>query len=122
MRSLDALFSMISPIILVTKWLMVSRTLAGAPIVANAIIRYLGSDDGLSGNDLSAEVWKHLWPIQRRRQREFFFFGMDILLTSLIYQTQLFALGCQHSVVLILELSLRYTERNHVDEVDSDQK
>ena len=77
---LDALFSMISPIILVTKWLMVSRTLAGPPIVAYAIIRYLGSDDGLSGNDLSAEVWKDLWPIQRRRQREFFFFGMDILL------------------------------------------
>ena len=71
---------MISSIILVTKWLMVSRTLAGPPIVANAIIRYLGYDDGLSGNDLSAEVWKDLWPIQRRRQREFFCFGMDILL------------------------------------------
>jgi lycopene beta-cyclase len=43
--------------------------------VANAIIWYLGSDDGPS-----AEAWKDLWPIQRRRQREFFCFGMDILL------------------------------------------
>uniref|UniRef100_A0A2N9F6J8 lycopene beta-cyclase n=1 Tax=Fagus sylvatica TaxID=28930 RepID=A0A2N9F6J8_FAGSY len=59
---------------------MVARTLAAAPIVANAIVRYLGSDEGLPGNDLSAEVWKDLWPIQRRRQREFFCFGMDILL------------------------------------------
>ena len=58
---------------------MVARTLAAAPIVANAIVQYLGSD-GLSGNDLSAEIWKDLWPIQRRRQREFFCFGMDILL------------------------------------------
>lgn len=59
---------------------MVARTLAAAPIVANAIVEFLGSDRGLAGNELSAEVWKRLWPIQRRRQREFFCFGMDILL------------------------------------------
>lgn len=60
---------------------MVARTLAAAPIVANSIVRYLGSSDrGLSGNELSSEVWKDLWPIDRRRQREFFCFGMDILL------------------------------------------
>ncbi|XP_068664380.1 lycopene beta cyclase, chloroplastic/chromoplastic isoform X2 [Aristolochia californica] len=34
----------------------------------------------LSGSALSAHVWKDLWPIERRRQREFFCFGMDILL------------------------------------------
>lgn len=60
---------------------MVARTLAAAPIVADAIIRSLGSDNKtLRGNKLSAEVWGDLWPIERRRQREFFCFGMDILL------------------------------------------
>lgn len=59
---------------------MVARTLAAAPIVANAIVRHLGSDRGLLGADLSAEAWKDLWPIERRRQREFFCFGMDVLL------------------------------------------
>lgn len=60
---------------------MVARTLAAAPVVANSIVKYLGSSDrGLSGNELSSEVWKDLWPIERRRQREFFCFGMDILL------------------------------------------
>ncbi|MCL7044658.1 hypothetical protein MKW94_006543 [Papaver nudicaule] len=59
---------------------MVARTLAAAPIVAKAIIKYLGSEQGFSGNELSAGVWKDLWPIERRRQREFFCFGMDVLL------------------------------------------
>ncbi|XP_009793443.1 lycopene beta cyclase, chloroplastic-like [Nicotiana tabacum] len=59
---------------------MVARTLAAAPVVANAIIQYLGSEKDLFGNELSAAVWKDLWPIERRRQREFFCFGMDILL------------------------------------------
>lgn len=59
---------------------MVARTLAAAPIVANSIVSYLGSEGGVSGNELSAKVWKNLWPIERRRQREFFCFGMDVLL------------------------------------------
>ncbi|OVA04091.1 Lycopene cyclase-type [Macleaya cordata] len=59
---------------------MVARTLAAAPIVAKSIVQYLGSQQGFSGNELSAGVWKDLWPIERRRQREFFCFGMDILL------------------------------------------
>ncbi|KAF6142884.1 hypothetical protein GIB67_022763 [Kingdonia uniflora] len=59
---------------------MVARTLAAAPIVAKSIVQYLNSERGLSGDDLSAEVWNDLWPIERRRQREFFCFGMDILL------------------------------------------
>ncbi|XAR69613.1 Lycopene beta-cyclase [Bertholletia excelsa] len=59
---------------------MVARTLAAAPIVANSIVQYLGSQRSLIGNDLSSEVWRDLWPIERRRQREFFCFGMDILL------------------------------------------
>lgn len=59
---------------------MVARTLAAAPIVANAIVQYLGTGKTHLGLELSTEVWKDLWPIQRRRQREFFCFGMDILL------------------------------------------
>ncbi|CAO2044873.1 unnamed protein product [Urochloa humidicola] len=63
---------------------MVARTLATAPIVADAIVRFLdtgdGSAAGLAGDALSAEVWKQLWPANRRRQREFFCFGMDVLL------------------------------------------
>ncbi|KAJ6992265.1 hypothetical protein D5086_012125 [Populus alba] len=59
---------------------MVARTLAAAPIVANSIVQYLGSHRSFSGSELSAKVWKDLWPIERRRQREFFCFGMDILL------------------------------------------
>ncbi|GMY19139.1 lycopene beta-cyclase [Fagus crenata] len=104
---------MISPIILVTKWLMVSRTLAGPPIVANAIIRYLGSDDGLSGNDLSAEVWKDLWPIERRRQREFFCFGMDILLKLDLTVNIMTLLLCRYlSHMLFLACSDSLWERN----------
>lgn len=59
---------------------MVARTLAAAPIVAKSIVQYLSSDEGLYGEELSSEVWKDLWPIERRRQREFFCFGMDVLL------------------------------------------
>uniref|UniRef100_A0A0E0JWM8 lycopene beta-cyclase n=1 Tax=Oryza punctata TaxID=4537 RepID=A0A0E0JWM8_ORYPU len=62
---------------------MVARTLATAPIVADAIVRFLdtGGNSGVfAGDALSAEVWRELWPAERRRQREFFCFGMDILL------------------------------------------
>lgn len=59
---------------------MVARTLAAAPIVANAIVQRL-TNKGSGLDDLSAGVWKDLWPIDRRRQREFFCFGMDVLLT-----------------------------------------
>ncbi|KAJ4977887.1 hypothetical protein NE237_008667 [Protea cynaroides] len=59
---------------------MMARTLAAAPVVVNSIVQYLGSERGLSGDELSAKIWKDLWPIERRRQREFFCFGMDVLL------------------------------------------
>uniref|UniRef100_A0A0E0CH36 lycopene beta-cyclase n=1 Tax=Oryza meridionalis TaxID=40149 RepID=A0A0E0CH36_9ORYZ len=59
---------------------MVARTLATAPIVADAIVRFLDTGGAFAGDALSAEVWRELWPAERRRQREFFCFGMDILL------------------------------------------
>ncbi|KAL2464616.1 Lycopene beta cyclase [Forsythia ovata] len=69
---------------------MVARTLAAAPVVANAIVQYLGSERSLLGSELSSEVWKDLWPIERRRQREFFCFGMDILLKLDLQATRRF--------------------------------
>lgn len=59
---------------------MVARTLAAAPVLASSIVKCLGSGKRITGDELSAEVWKDLWPMDRRRQREFFCFGMDILL------------------------------------------
>jgi len=59
---------------------MVARTLAAAPILASSIVKCLGSGKRSTGDEISAEVWKDLWPMDRRRQREFFCFGMDILL------------------------------------------
>lgn len=60
---------------------MVARTLATAPIVADSIVRFLDTGNGgIAGDALAAEVWKELWPTDRRRQREFFCFGMDVLL------------------------------------------
>ncbi|XP_043722021.1 lycopene beta cyclase, chloroplastic/chromoplastic-like [Telopea speciosissima] len=59
---------------------LLARTLAAAPIVADSIVQYLSSERKLSGDELSAEIWKDLWPIERRRQREFFCLGMEVLL------------------------------------------
>nr|ALM30774.1 plastid lycopene beta-cyclase 1 [Bixa orellana]AMJ39480.1 lycopene beta-cyclase 1 [Bixa orellana] len=69
---------------------MVARTLAAAPIVANSIVQCLGSERSLSADVLSEVVWKDLWPIERRRQREFFCFGMDILLKLDLQATRRF--------------------------------
>lgn len=69
---------------------MVARTLAAAPIVARSIVEYLGSEKSLLGNELSGQVWKDLWPIERRRQREFFCFGMDVLLRLDLHGTRRF--------------------------------
>ncbi|KAJ7516993.1 hypothetical protein O6H91_21G023300 [Diphasiastrum complanatum] len=85
---------------------MIARTLAAAPTVANGIITRLGKYDTersikpspieaehvsqnlqtegpkliLAGKEFSAGVWSDLWPLERRKQREFFCFGMDVLL------------------------------------------
>lgn len=69
---------------------MVARTLAAAPIIANSIVQFLGPNHGLLGSELSSQVWKDLWPIERRRQREFFCFGMDILLKLDLQATRRF--------------------------------
>ncbi|KAJ4978261.1 hypothetical protein NE237_009041 [Protea cynaroides] len=65
---------------------MVARTLASAPVVANSIVQYLGSERRLSDDELAAEVWKDLWPIERRRQREFFCFGLKLKCAALMLE------------------------------------
>ena len=39
---------------------------------------------------MAAEVWDRVWPVERIQQREFFNFGMDILLTFNLAQTREF--------------------------------
>ncbi|KAL2903440.1 Lycopene beta cyclase chloroplastic/chromoplastic [Bienertia sinuspersici] len=50
---------------------MVARTLAAAPIVASSIVQYLSSGSSQGGSESVERVWKNLWPIERRRQREY---------------------------------------------------
>ncbi|GLJ19414.1 hypothetical protein SUGI_0350200 [Cryptomeria japonica] len=59
---------------------MVAKTLATAPIVANSIIQCLGCPRMIRGTNLSASIWNDLWPPEKKTQREFFCFGMDVLL------------------------------------------
>ncbi|KAI5056149.1 hypothetical protein GOP47_0029670 [Adiantum capillus-veneris] len=69
---------------------MVAKTLAAAPILANAIVDRLGNKRGSSLNDLSAGVWSDLWPKDKQQQREFFCFGMDVLLSFDLNSTRRF--------------------------------
>ena len=81
---------------------MVARTLAAAPTIATSIVEQLtrkrrerdgeregvaGSKDdqsaaveGYGGDDVSAAVWSEAWPVWRKDQRDFFCFGMEVLL------------------------------------------
>ena len=81
---------------------MVSRVLGAAPLVADAIIDQLSSvcdraaDAGAGAAPRSAEeqetmaaaVWAAMWPVQRVRQREFFEFGMEVLLKLDLQETR----------------------------------
>ncbi len=73
---------------------MVARMLGAAPTLADSIIEQLfsvqdrgadagtppGARDEQEAEEMSAAVWAALWPVQRLRQREFFNFGMEVLL------------------------------------------
>ena len=73
---------------------MVARALGAAPSIADSIIDQLSlSTDKARDAGGAAEpaseaavaamcdaVWRMVWPAQRLRQREFFSFGMDVLL------------------------------------------
>lgn len=71
---------------------MISRVLGAAPLVADTIIDQLCSvsDRAQDRNTpraprseeeadaMAAAVWAALWPKRRQRQREFFWFGMEV--------------------------------------------
>uniref|UniRef100_A0A2N9IS37 Lycopene beta-cyclase n=1 Tax=Fagus sylvatica TaxID=28930 RepID=A0A2N9IS37_FAGSY len=59
---------------------MVARTMALAPVLADAIAECLGSTRMIRGKALYHRVWNGLWPIERRCVREFYSFGMETLL------------------------------------------
>jgi capsanthin/capsorubin synthase len=59
---------------------MVARTMALAPILAEAIAECLGSSRMIRGKSLHQRAWNGLWPIERRCVREFYSFGMETLL------------------------------------------
>eukprot|EP00898_Chlorokybus_atmophyticus_P008232 jgi/Chlat1/840/Chrsp104S01287 len=72
---------------------MISRTLSAAPALADALVVQLleqkrraaassqqTADTAVDPSVISSTVWRSLWPLSRLRQREFFTFGMDVLL------------------------------------------
>ncbi|CAI9781419.1 unnamed protein product [Fraxinus pennsylvanica] len=59
---------------------MVARTMALAPILAEAIAECLGSTRMIRGTLLYHKAWNGLWPAERRCTRECFRFGMEFLL------------------------------------------
>lgn len=59
---------------------MVARSMALAPVLADAIAECLGSTRMIRGQPLYHRAWNGLWPIERRCRREFYSFGMETLL------------------------------------------
>lgn len=59
---------------------MVARSMALAPVLAEAIVESLGSTRMIRGSQLYHRVWNGLWPSDRRRVRECYCFGMETLL------------------------------------------
>lgn len=83
---------------------MVSRMLGSAPGIADAIVDQLSSPadkasdadlpkrprNEAEANRMAEYVWSRIWPVERIRQRAFFTFGMDILLSLNLMQTRQF--------------------------------
>lgn len=59
---------------------MVARSMALAPVLAEAIVEGLGSTRMIRGSQLYHRVWNGLWPLDRRCVRECYSFGMETLL------------------------------------------
>lgn len=76
----------------------VVRSLSDAPQYAAAIARALkdGTGDGavmayqLSTKDAASRAWETLWPQERKRQRVFFLFGLELILQLNIDGTRMF--------------------------------
>ena len=74
---------------------MVARALAAVPALGDAIVEQLSQPGDRANSapaplratseagamEISEKLWESVWPGWRLRQREFFTFGMDVLLT-----------------------------------------
>jgi len=93
---------------------MVARMLGAAPVLADAVVDALAAGlagrgaagaaaaaaasgappppppPGLDVDEASARAWAALWPAERKRQRAFFCFGMDVLLRLNLAETRQF--------------------------------
>lgn len=83
---------------------MMSRMLGAAPTVADAIIDQLSRPadkathagaplrpaDEAEATSMAHAVWAATWPVERIRQRAFFTFGMDVLLSLDLFQMREF--------------------------------
>ncbi|XP_020111069.1 capsanthin/capsorubin synthase, chromoplastic-like [Ananas comosus] len=59
---------------------MVVRGLELAPVIAEAMVECLGSTRMVRGRQLRHKMWSSLWTGERKRAREFYWFGMEMLL------------------------------------------
>ena len=86
-----------------------ARALGAAPTIADSIIDQLAAPtdrassadagpvqpfDEAAADAATAAVWRQVWPAQRLRQREFFSFGMEVLLKLDLQVRTLTALTC----------------------------
>lgn len=83
---------------------MVARMLGAAPALADAIVDQLSAPSDRAVNAsaaapprseaeadrMAAAVWSTIWPVERLQQREFFSFGMEVLLSLNLAETREF--------------------------------
>ncbi|GER25377.1 lycopene beta-cyclase [Striga asiatica] len=69
-----------------------ARAMAVAPAVAGAIVECLGGGGGsvIRGPEMCGKVWESLWPVEKRREREFQNLGMEIMLRLDLEKTRRF--------------------------------
>ncbi|KAK6163601.1 hypothetical protein DH2020_000465 [Rehmannia glutinosa] len=58
----------------------VAQSMTLSPFLAETIAECLGSTRMIRGTPLYHRAWNSLWPVERRRSREFYNFGMETLL------------------------------------------
>ncbi|KAM7276726.1 hypothetical protein ACFE04_018592 [Oxalis oulophora] len=81
-------FGVTSGIVDPTSGYSVARSMALAPILANAIADSFDSKG--SGRQLYEQTWNSLWPIEGKLTREFYSFAMETLLQLDLYETRRF--------------------------------
>ncbi|CAA0825241.1 Lycopene beta cyclase- chloroplastic [Striga hermonthica] len=67
-----------------------ARAMAVAPAVAGAIVECLGGGSIIRGPEMYGRVWESLWPMEKRREREYQNLGMEIMLRLDLEKTRRF--------------------------------